>query len=261
MTPIESKALMPVHAKALLPDEIDAFISGKLPWRILAIPFGGPFPSAVAPKGMDFDGQWFSERTDLYAGFPALRRTRERLVDWHHSLAPIGGRGGDPLKSMNGVVLGKAILDEEPDEDGHWVEFWARKGEERLGLVKRLLQRGVQLFGSAQPAAAGKADPLTGEILTFPYLLQTITTHPQNTLSVVRPKAVLHALDSAELLSPGMRSLLTELDVLGAQLPSSFPSGGDVAVKAGAVLIDRVGRSLDDSIAAWETARDAMRES
>lgn len=258
---VNHKALMPVRSKALLPDELDAFMDGKVPWRILAIPFGGPIPSRVAPKGADLDGQWFSERTDIYAGYSALRTSNERIVDWHHSLYPAQSRdGGDPRKLMNGVALGKAMLDPEPDEEGHWVDFWAAKGQERLSLVKRLIERGVQLFGSAHPIVAGKADRETGEILTFPYILQTITTHPQNTLSVVRPKAALHALDSAEIsVSPALRTLLTELDDLGAELPRSFPSGGDVAVKADGVL-SALG-AANDALGDWEVLRDRLRSS
>lgn len=248
------KALMPVQAKALLPDEIDAFFSGKVPWRVLAVPFGGPIPAPNAPLGVDLDNQWFSERTDIFGGYAPLKATMERLVDWHHSYQPTG-RGGDPTGVMNGVVLGKAILDREPDEHGWWADFWARQGEAKLAKVKALVQRGVQLFGSGQPTHVDDTivDVQTGEIMRFPLLRETISTSPQNHYAVVRPKAVLDDLESAEIaVSPAMRDLLTELDALGAEFPTRLRGhAGETAAKAGGVLSPVAKRALDDALDAW----------
>lgn len=263
---IVAKALMPVQAKAQTDDEAEAWLSGKTARRMLAIPFGGPIPSPKSPRGVDLDGQWFSERTDLVGEYAALKATRDRLVDWHHSYAPIGGRGGDPAPTtvnMNGVAVGKAVLDERPDEDGLWADFWLDAGQKRLSLVRRLVERGAQLFASAQPVAPGKADPLTGEITYYPVLYMTVTTSPQNTLAVVTPKALLAELDSAELaVSPAIRDLLTELDALGAELPQRFRSdGGVAAVKAGGVSTDRIARGLATLLAPLEEVRDSLRGS
>lgn len=245
------KALMPLTAAPLDVAERDAWLAGDIPRRMLAVPFGGPIPSPKSPRGVDLDGQWFSERTDLIGGYPALRKTRERIVDWHHSLAPLGGRGGDPTGKMAGVTLGKAVLDDAPDEAGLWADFWLAKGRDRLALVKRLVERGAQLFASAQPVAAGKADRLTGEILEFPLLMVTVTTSPQNTLAVVTAKALLADLESSEvILSPALRGLLDELSTLGADLPVGLP--GLTAAKAD-------GRSISTLLAPLEDLRDFLR--
>ena len=248
------KALMPVMAKALLPDEIGAFFDGKVPWRVLAVPFGGPIPKRGAPLGVDFDGQWFSERTDIFGGYAALKASRERLVDWHHSYSP-SGRGGDPTGVFNGVALGKAVLDTEPDDDGHWADFWIRAGQAKLAKLRQIIERGQQLWGSAQPTHPGDTlvDRQSGEILRFPLLLETITTSPQNHYAVVRPKAVLDDLESAEILvSPAMRDLLTELDALGAEFPTRLRGhAGETVAKAGGVLSPAAKRALDDALDAW----------
>ena len=249
---ILAKAAMPLAAAQLDETETDAWLAGKIARRMLAIPFGGPIASPHSPRGVDLDGQWFSERTDLYAGFPKLRETRDRVVDWHHSLAPLGGRGGDPLGRMNGVSLGKAVLDEDDSEDGRWADFWIRKGMEGISLVRRLAERATQLFASGQPAAPGKADPLTGEITEFPLLMVTVTTSPQNTLAVVTPKALLDGLDLSEIpVSKALRSLLAELDAFRAELPSGLAAvaqPGSVAVKAGLVSILEPLESVRDSL-------------
>lgn len=257
------KALMPVQAKTLDPEEIDAFFAGKLSWPLLALPFGGPIPSQKAPRGVDLDGQWFSERTDYIGGHAALKATRERLVDWHHSYKPSGPQ--ERSRVMQGVVLAKAVLRDEPDEDGLWADLWARYGEARLSKVKALVQRGVQLFGSGQPTHPldTSVDPETGEITRFPLLIETLTTSPQNTYAVVRPKALLDDLDIAEIAVSGeLRDLLTELDHLGTDLPRTFPSrGGDAAAKARGVLSPAGKRALDDALASWESLPDELRPS
>lgn len=249
------KSLMPLHTE---PVDAKAFLEGKQPWSMLAIPFGGPIPSPKSPRGVDLDGQWFSERTDIYGGYAALKATRERVVDWHHSLQPVNGRGGDPMRLMNGVVLGKAVLRDEADESGWWADFWVTAGEKKRQLLDRLVERATNLYASAQPVVSGKADPETGEILEYPMWAVTITTAPQNHLAIVTPKALLDGADSYEL-SPGLRSLLTEFSALGAELPVSLPSGGDVAVKAGGESLDRISGGLSQLAGDLDAWPDSIR--
>ena len=149
-------------AKATLLDD-DAF-------RLLAIPFGGPLPSAFFPRGVDIDGETFTERTDIKPGW-----LTERIVDWHH--------GGDAL--MGRTPIGKAI-DPLMEEDGWWVTIWMNHGERRLELVKRLAER-QPIFGSSESIAGMTRKADTGEILVWPYWRQTLSTSPQNTKSVLRP--------------------------------------------------------------------------
>lgn len=250
------KALMPLTSAPLA--DAKAFLAGSQPWRMLAIPFGGPIPSPKSPRGVDLDGQWFSERTDIYGQYAQLKATRDRVVDWHHSLAPVNNRGGDPRGLMNGVVLGKAVLDEQPDEAGWWADFWITAGEKKRALLDRLVERAASLYASAQPVSVAntKADPLTGEILAYPMWAVTVTTSPQNHLAVVTPKALLAELDSDETPA-GIRGLLAELDALGADLPQTFHTGGDAAAKAGGV--SQAIEAVEDALGTWEDLRDRLR--
>ena len=190
-------------------DDLGPWFAGKAPRRLLVIPFGGPIPSPDG-KGRDMDVEFFDERTDIKADwFDA------RPIDWHHSQ--------DPTGLMNGVLIGKAdrlgaedgTLG-EPDEFGWWADTWLKAGERRLAAVKALAARGAELFGSsyAYPnlVKRGKA----GHIDVWPYMLQTLSTSPQNTLSAFRPaKAVLDAFDEADIsVMPALRDVLTELDNL-----------------------------------------------
>jgi hypothetical protein len=205
------KALVPVKATVIDDDH----------FRLLAIPFGGPIPKAGAPRGVDLDGEWFSEQTDIKADwFPF------RLVDWHHRR--------DAL--MGDTIIGKATLDDEPEEDGWWVDVWLKHGEKRLSLVRRLAERGAKLFGSseAMPSLVQKAQ--TGEILVWPYMRQTLSTSPQNTYSVLRPlKATLDDLAAEDAVPTAafFDDLTRFMDNLGSD---PAPEG---AAKTGRVLASR----------------------
>jgi hypothetical protein len=235
------KALIPIKAKPLDDDELTAWFEGRVPRRLLAIPFGGPIPSAKSKLGVDIDGEWFSPRTDIYGTYSQLRSTRDRLVDFHHGL--------DPTGMMGNTIIGKSILDPDPDEDGWWVDVWLKAGEKRLSLIKRLVERGAQLFGSSQ-AAYKKADPDTGEILEWPFYIETLSTSPQNTYSVLRP-AMKAALDSADLdVSEALRDFIRQVDNLGTDLPATLARdgvSGERAAKAGRVSLADV-QALRDAI-------------
>lgn len=194
-------------------------------FRLLAIPFGGPVPSKDSPKGVDIDGEWFSENTDIKAGwFPF------RPVDWHHKMDPF----------MGGTIFGKAVLDSEPEEDGWWVTVWLKHGERRLDLVRRLASKGAGLYGSSEavPSLVRKAS--TGEILTWPYIRQALSTSPQNPLSVIRPlKATVDDL-YAEGEAPTaafFSDLERFMDNLTTQPDSNLTS--EETAKAGRVLAGR----------------------
>ena len=84
-------------------------------------------------------------------------------MDWHHDM--------DPTGVMKGVILGREVLDAEPDEAGLWADWWARAGEERLELVAQLEQRNVPIYGSSQAVrnAVRKADD--GHIELWPIIV------------------------------------------------------------------------------------------
>lgn len=154
--------------KATLLDD-DAF-------RLLAIPFGGPIPSPIFPRGVDVDGETFSERTDIKPAWLS-----ERVVDWHH--------GGDAL--MQRTAIGKAV-DPQMDEDGWWVTVWLDHGERRLKTIQFLAEQAEKtgragIYGSSESIAGMTRKADTGEILVWPYWRQTLSTSPQNTKSILRP--------------------------------------------------------------------------
>lgn len=257
------KALLPVKAQTLDPDEQEAWFAGNVPRRILSIPFGGPIPSPKSKLGVDLDGEFFSTRTDIYGDYAFLRKNRERLVDFHHSAQAPGPGYGDPTGMMTGHIIGKSILDPDPDEDGWWSDFWFKAGEKRVALIKKLAERGTQLFGSSQPAKA-KVDPETGEILTWVHLFQTISPSPQNTLSVLRPKAILEDADLAGIpVSAAMRGLIEKMRDLDADLRRTSLAGDDGA-KAGRELSranDReIEAALDELADGYDRAQARLRD-
>ena len=224
-----------LKAEPMNGSQLDRWLSGRIPRRILVLPFGGPIPKAGAPLGTDLDGEWFDADTDLVDGHRALAESRERLVDWHHRQ--------DPTGLMKGAILGHVLLDNEPEDEGVWADFWANAGEKRRDLIARLERGGVPLYGSSE--AAYKKASANGHIDTWPLIRHTITTSPQNTYAVLPPlKAFLTAPTIDELPAEALKALLVGLDADTTELLMSSPSAavtasalaGDAAVKSGRVL-------------------------
>lgn len=257
------KALQPVKAQNLEADEMEAWFAGTVPRRILSIPFGGPIPDPRWPRGVDLDGETFTEKTDIFGGSRFLRQNRERLGDWNHSASPPGPGYGDPTGIMSGHVIGKSILDPDPEEDGWWSDFWFKAGEKRVALIRQLAQKGAKLFGSSQPLKAS-IDHATGEIKVWVHLVQTLSTSPQNTYSVLRPaKALLEDADLAGIaVSAQMRTLLAEMRDLDADLRRTSLVGDDGA-KAGRELSTandaEIQSALDDLADGYDRADARLR--
>lgn len=251
-----SKAMLPVKAQLLDNDEMKAWFAGRVPRRILTIPFGGPIPSAKSALGVDMDGEWFSERTDIFGPYPELRRTRERLVDFHHSAQPPGPRYGDPTGMMRGSYLGKSILDPDPEQDGWWSDFWFKEGDKRVALIAKLAAMGTQLFGSSQPVSkAVVTNHETGEIMVWPHWLQTISPAPQNTFSVIRAKAVLDTVAG----DPYWSDVENALRDLGSDLRTASEMGSDAA-KAGRVHSASDMEDIQAAIDAAQAGLERMRK-
>lgn len=218
--------------KATLLDD-DAF-------RLLAIPFGGPIPSPHSPRGVDLDGEWFSERTDIKPSW-----LKARVVDWHH--------GKD--EKLGRESIGKAV-DPMMDEDGWWVTVWLDHGSRRLDLIRRLAERGAQLFGSSESVAGMvRKDKATGEVLAWPYWRQTLSTSPQNTHSVIRPiKAVLDDLDFPSTTPAFWADIGPRLADLAADLRRTSETGDGVA-KADGELLERATAFAQRAAEALERVR------
>jgi hypothetical protein len=209
-------------------------------FRLLAIPFGGPV------GGRDLDGEFFTSRTDIKPDWFS-----ERPVLWHH--------GQDDY--MSDTVIGKAT-DLTLEDDGWWVDVWIKHGERRAELVRKLAQK-APLYGSSGTIGYLRKATKAGEILVWPYVEQTLTTSPQNNLSVAKPaKAWLDDYESASIpVHDALKAFLTDLDNLGADLPlTSFldEGTGDVAAKAGRVLSARNERALREALAVVQKYLDLM---
>ena len=232
-----------MKAEPMTEKRLGQWLAGELPRRVLVIPYTGPLPGGKA--GLDLDGEYFDAFTDLVGPFPALRASRERIVDWHHDMDPIG--------KMKGANLGRIVLDEEPDDAGLWADWWAQKGEERMALIKKLQDKGVPLYGSSYAAFKQKADD--GHIEVWPLIRHTITTSPQNTHAVVPSlKAILedNPLDDVGLaaIQAALVGLEDALPGLGNFRSDDGPAGVVAQVKAGRVFSARnearIRRALDE---------------
>ena len=226
---------------------LDRWLAGKISRRILVAPFYGPLPAErfgySDSKGRDLDGEFFHPDTDFYGPFPSLRRSRERLTDWHHvtfdaNKDPAGGR-------MKGAILGHIVMDEDPESDGLWADFWANAGEKRRNLVAALEKRSVPMFASTQPVKAGIVRGEAGALDVWPIRYNTISTSPQNTYAVMPSlKAALTDPNFDEIPADAVKAFLTGLDSAGLELLTgsletavqASDSGGSDVVKAGRVL-------------------------
>lgn len=230
-----------IKAEPLEGSALDSWLAGKTPRRLLMVPFGGPLPGGKA--GLDLDGEYFDGDTDLFGPFPLLRTTRDRLVDWHHD--------NDPTKVMKGAILGRVVMDQVPETEGLWADFWVNAGEKRKALIATLERRGVQLFGSSQaiPTAVRKAGD--GHIEVWPVIRHTITTSPQNTLAIV---PALKALLTSGLPSEATSKSALEAAVLGMDDGPSRSTAPEGSATIDADLPPDVKAKLDlvmDGLAAY----------
>lgn len=182
---------------------------GSAKWRVLAIPFGGPFKG-----GKDLDGEFFSARTDIKPDW----FDRRPLV-WQHNLD----------KAMPDPVLGTAD-DLEQKPDGWWSTVWLNRSNQYWAEVNKLLAAGKIYGSSGSLPNFVKTDAKTGEILVWPYIEQTLTPTPSNFYSVVVASKAIGHFDEAEIgLSPAERGFL--IDLPAADLRSDLPSGGNDAAR------------------------------
>lgn len=176
-------------------------------FQILAIPYGGPIAKAGAPMGADLQGEWFSDRTDIKPDW-----FTERPALWHHGI--------DPTGKMQTTRVGKATNLHEED-DGWWVDFWWKQGEQRVDLIRQLGKKGAHVYGSSSTIGSMKrVNRATGEITQWPYIEQTLSTAPANTYSYLRPmKAVLDDFDAVGIpVSSALKALLPAMEELASDL-------------------------------------------
>jgi hypothetical protein len=183
-------------------------------WRVLAIPYGGPF------KGKDLDGEFFSPRTDIKPDW----FDRRPLV-WHHNLDR--NLKADP-------VIGTAD-DLDQRDDGWWATVWLDRSHRYWEQINELLSAGKVYGSSGSLPNFVRTDAKTGEILVWPYIEQTFTPTPANPYSKVVPAKAIDHFDEAKIgLTPAVRGLLSsDPDGPMADLPPDLrdapngASGGD----------------------------------
>jgi hypothetical protein len=171
-------------------------------WRVLAIPFGGPFAG-----GKDLDGEYFSPRTDIKADwFPT------RPVLWHH--------GGD--QAVKDAILG---TEDElvKEDDGWWGTMWLDRSARYWAQVSALLAAG-KVYGSSGALGHLVQKAKDGEILTWPHIEQTLTPTPANIFARVIP-----AKAAADFTSSGI-SLGTDLETYLSSKDGETPAIERLAV-------------------------------
>ena len=182
-------------------DPIKAEQLTSVKWRVLSIPFGGPFKG-----GKDADDEYFSPKTDIKAEwFPT------RPVMWHH--------GQD--QAMKDTVLGTED-DLVKESDGWWGTMWLDRSARYWAMVSEMLAAG-KVYGSSGALGHLVRKAKDGEILVWPHIEQTLTTTPANPFARVVP---VKAVD--DFTSAGIATLLANLPDLGPTLGDS--PGGDPAM-------------------------------
>ena len=211
-------------------DTMKAEQLGSTKWRVLAIPFGGPLKG-----GKDLDGEYFSPRTDVKASW-----FRERPVLFHH------GKDtsiGDAELGVEGEL--------EREKDGWWATMWLNRSSQYWTLVDKLLQAGKMFGSSGALAHLVRKDSVSGEILVWPHIEQTLTPTPANPYARITASKAIAGFDSVGIaLDDSLRAILADPDVVADDLqpdlldggaPSGYlPDGGEAAA------MKRLASALDD---------------
>jgi hypothetical protein len=145
-------------------------------WRVLAIPFGGPFKG-----GKDLDGEFFDAGTDI-----KHRWFRERPVMFHH--------GQDA--EVKDAELGQQELDDEPSDEGWWSTVWLDRSNRYWQQVDALLRAGKMFGSSGALAHLVRKDHKTGHIDVWPHAEQTLTLTPANPYARITASKAVADLDA-----------------------------------------------------------------
>ena len=182
-------------------------------WRVLAIPFGGPFKG-----GKDLDGEFFTARTDIKSDW-----FRERPVLWHHSKDPV-------VKDENLGTEDDLTL----EDDGWWATVWLDRSNRYWEKVNAMLQAG-KVYGSSGALGHLVEKARNGEILVWPHIEQTLTPTPANPFARVVPAKAVDHFSNAGIPEDAYKTLLVEpdLETPEADLPLDLETSvsGDAAAK------------------------------
>ena len=191
----ERKAMPQITAMPIKAEQV-----GTAKWRVLAIPFGGPF------KGRDMDGEFFSPKTDIKPHWFA-----ERPVLWHH--------GMDETKDEPDDAIGTEG-DLSKESDGWWAEMWLDRGNRYWQHVSRMLAAG-KVYGSSGALGHVVRKASDGEILVWPHIEQTLTPTPANPFARVVPVKAMDHFTTAGIATEPYKALFADLPDLGHDLASA----------------------------------------
>jgi hypothetical protein len=179
---------------------------GSAKWRVLAIPFGGPFQG-----GKDLDGEFFSRKTDIKADW-----FDRRPVLFHH------GQDG----TVKGETLGTED-DLELEEEGWWATVWLDRANQYWAQVTKLLAAGKMYGSSGALGHLVQKDHKSGEILVWPHIEQTLTPTPANPFSRVVPTKAFDHFKTAGIAVDGREASLLIGNDIPSDLGPDLPQGGD----------------------------------
>jgi hypothetical protein len=198
------KQMAALYAHETMPMKAEQLGTAK--WRVLAIPFGGPFKG-----GKDLDGEYFSPRTDIKA-------------DWFDKRPVLFQHSKD--ETVKDATLGTED-DLELEDDGWWATVWLDRANEYWARVNQLLQSGKMYGSSGALGHLVQKNHRSGEILVWPHIEQTLTPTPANPFSrLVAAKALDHFSDAGIAVPPLGVALLNGNDS-PSDLGPDLPQGGD----------------------------------
>jgi len=211
-------------------DTLKAEQLGSSKWRVLAIPFGGPFKGS-----RDLDGEFFSPRTDIKA-----RWFKERPVIFQH------GQDADAGDEDYGVQE----MDAEAQKDGHWGTVWLNRSARYWAQVDAMLRAGKMFGSSGAIAHLVRKDRASGEILVWPHAEQTLTTTPANPYARITASKALAGFDTAGIaLDDRLKAVLADLDALADDLRTDLTNdgepAGDLSGGGDAAAMARLASALD----------------
>ena len=185
-------------------------------WRVLAIPFRGPF------KGKDLDGEFFDRETDIKPHW-----FKARPVMFHH--------GQDA--TAKDEDYGEQELDAAPDADGWWGTVWLNRSARYWAEVDSMLRAGKMFGSSGAIAHLVRKDHKTGHIEVWPHAEQTLTPTPANPYARITAAKAIAGFTSAGIAVPD--DLLTDLSN-GGEPSGDLLTGGDAAAMKRARLVARL---------------------
>jgi hypothetical protein len=155
--------------------------------HILAIPFGGPIESGEG-KGVDTDGEFFSENTDL-------------CLDWFPTQRPLlyeHGRDDDLQVTPIGRV---DVTSAEKDEAGWWLRAQVEKSNRYWSAISQLIEDDL-LYASSGAMSHLVKRTKDGEITRWPWVELSLTPNPANLFATVQPVEAKAHYKAAGLTPP-----------------------------------------------------------